>query len=170
MIAATDIDLDAEPDEGTAAEIAAAKDALDDARKKAQRTEQDAEHASREAEEKLQNARRFDERRNFREAAPLVESALEIHRRILGKENLDYSKNLGWLGGLYRRLSNYDRAELAYNQGLSILERLVGQEDPKGFDRTLGRHAAAHVEEIGRLAAVQLDDVHGGHGQPGPVD
>ena len=29
--------------------------------------------------------------------------------------------------------------------------------------------AAADVEEIGRLAAVVLDDVHGAHGQPGPV-
>ncbi len=33
-----------------------------------------------------------------------------------------------------------------------------------------GRGAAADVEEVGRLATVQFDDVHGGHGQAGAVD
>ena len=32
------------------------------------------------------------------------------------------------------------------------------------------RDGAADVEEIGRLGAVKLDDVHGGHGQAGAVD
>ena len=31
------------------------------------------------------------------------------------------------------------------------------------------RRAAAHVEEVGRLAAVQLDDVHRRHGEAGAV-
>ena len=31
-------------------------------------------------------------------------------------------------------------------------------------------HVTADVEEGGRVTAVQLDDVHGGHGQAGPVD
>ena len=31
-------------------------------------------------------------------------------------------------------------------------------------------HTAAHIQEVGRLSPVQLDDVHGGHGQPGSVD
>ena len=31
-------------------------------------------------------------------------------------------------------------------------------------------HVTANVEEVGRVPAVQLDDVHGGHGQAGPVD
>ena len=30
--------------------------------------------------------------------------------------------------------------------------------------------AAADVEEVGRLAAVELDDVHGRHGEAGAVD
>ena len=34
----------------------------------------------------------------------------------------------------------------------------------------LGGRAAADVKEIGRLAAVELDDVHGGHGEAGTVD
>ena len=30
-------------------------------------------------------------------------------------------------------------------------------------------HVAAHIEEVGRLAPVELNDVHGRHGQPGTV-
>ena len=30
-------------------------------------------------------------------------------------------------------------------------------------------NAAADVQEVGRLAAVQLDDVHGGHGEASSV-
>src|SRR6185503_1039875 len=42
-------------------------------------------------------------------------------------------------------------------------------EDPEGVLDLLGRGAAADVEEVGRLAARELDDVHGGHGQAGAV-
>jgi hypothetical protein len=35
---------------------------------------------------------------------------------------------------------------------------------------TARRGAAADIEEVGRLAAVQLDDVHGRHRQAGAVD
>jgi len=53
VLAAKDIDLDAEPDEGGAAELAAAKDAFYSALKNAEKAEQDADEASRLAEEKL---------------------------------------------------------------------------------------------------------------------
>ena len=33
----------------------------------------------------------------------------------------------------------------------------------------VGSGTAANVEEVGRGAAVQLDDVHGGHGKPGSI-
>jgi len=53
VLATEDIDLDAEPEEGKAGEIAAALDALDNARKKAIEMEKEAEKAAEEAEEKL---------------------------------------------------------------------------------------------------------------------
>ena len=46
----------------------------------------------------------------------------------------------------------------------------VGEQDPEGRGHPLLGGAAAHVQEVGRLAAVVLDDVHGGHGQAGAVD
>src|SRR5439155_2041249 len=50
------------------------------------------------------------------------------------------------------------------------LHRRVTQNDfERGGDLLLGR-AAADVEEIRRLAALQLDDVHRRHGETGAVD
>src|SRR6266404_3097225 len=49
------------------------------------------------------------------------------------------------------------------------LHARIGREDAERVLDLLGGGPAAHVEEVGRLAAGQLDDVHGGHRQPGPV-
>jgi amino acid transporter len=54
VLAAEDIDLDAEPEEGEAGEMAALFDALTDARKKAAMAEKEAKEASALAEEKMQ--------------------------------------------------------------------------------------------------------------------
>src|SRR5471032_2997234 len=45
----------------------------------------------------------------------------------------------------------------------------VFQHDLEGFGDFLSRGAAAYVQEVGWLAAEQLDGVHGGHGQAGAV-
>ncbi len=54
VMAAEDIDLDAEPEEGTANEIAEALDALENAKKSARKAEKDAEEAAGIAEQKMQ--------------------------------------------------------------------------------------------------------------------
>ena len=50
------------------------------------------------------------------------------------------------------------------------LDVLVRHQDAEGVLDLLGVGAAADVEEVGRLAAGQLDDVHRRHGQAGAVD
>jgi len=57
VLAAEDIDLDAEPEEGKAGEAAEALDALTDAEKKAEETEKAAVEAAEKADEKLQEMR-----------------------------------------------------------------------------------------------------------------
>ncbi len=49
------------------------------------------------------------------------------------------------------------------------LDRGIAGDDPEGVDDLLGIRAAADVEEVGRLAAVVLDEVHRRHRQAGAV-
>jgi len=63
VLAAEDIDLQAEPEAGTAGEMAAARDAQDDADKKAREAQKDAENALRVAEGAKEKIRVFDETR-----------------------------------------------------------------------------------------------------------
>ncbi|GAB1395635.1 hypothetical protein MASR1M65_04120 [Saprospiraceae bacterium] len=60
----------------------------------------------------------------------------------------------------------HDAAEDVDEDALHV--RVRG-DDLEGFGHLLLRRAAADVEEVGRLRAVELDDVHGGHRQPGAV-
>ena len=46
----------------------------------------------------------------------------------------------------------------------------VVQDDAEGCQHLVGLGTAADVQEVGRLAAGELDEVHGGHRQAGPVD
>ncbi len=55
VLAAEDIDLDAEPEEGKAGEVAAALDALADAEKKAREAQKEADKSAKTAEEKLRD-------------------------------------------------------------------------------------------------------------------
>jgi len=61
ILAAEDIDLQAEPEAGTAGEMAAARDAKDDADKKARDAQKDAEKAQRAAEAAKEKIRMFNE-------------------------------------------------------------------------------------------------------------
>ena len=61
----------------------------------------------------------------------------------------------------------HDAAEDVDQNGLHIF---VAQHDLEGFRYLLGGGAAAHVQKVGRLAAIELDGVHGRHGQPRAID
>src|SRR5690606_11858368 len=50
------------------------------------------------------------------------------------------------------------------------LHALVLEHDLEGFGDLFSRGAATDVQEVGRLAAEQLDGVHGRHGQTGAID
>ena len=80
ILAAEDIDLDAEPEEGKAAEMATALDALADAKQKAEKAERDAEEAAEtlaEAEKALSRARADAGPGSDRETMGRVEKAVQ---------------------------------------------------------------------------------------------
>lgn len=45
----------------------------------------------------------------------------------------------------------------------------IGGDDFEGFFDLIGSSAATYVQEVGRLAAVEFDDIHCGHGETSAV-
>src|SRR5690606_15373514 len=64
-------------------------------------------------------------------------------------------------------VASHDAAEDVDKDPLDVR---VGQNDLERFGHLFLGRAAANVEEVGRFAAVMLDDVHRRHGQSGTVD
>ena len=50
------------------------------------------------------------------------------------------------------------------------LDARVGGNDAEGLVDALLLDSATQIKEVGRLATLKLDDVHGRHGQAGTVD
>src|SRR5690606_41224522 len=63
-------------------------------------------------------------------------------------------------------VATYNAAKDVDQDGLYF--RVFEDDAETGFHR-LGIGGTAYVQEVGRLAAAQLDHVHGGHGQAGAV-
>ncbi len=60
--------------------------------------------------------------------------------------------------------------DAAENVDQDSFDLVVGEDDLEGFRDTFDGGAAPDIEEVGRLTAVVLDDVHGCHGQAGTID
>jgi CHAT domain-containing protein/Tfp pilus assembly protein PilF len=73
---------------------------------------------------KLQRASRYDE------ALPLVERALEIREKILGRDHLDVAEALHGLAVLYLIKDEYAKAEPLYQRALAVYEKALGPEHP----------------------------------------
>ena len=85
VLAAEHIDLDAEPEDGEAAEIAAAMDDMADAQKRARAAENDAEAAALEAERLLDEFRRAVEDRSDPEAIDKIRTQMDRARNAAAK-------------------------------------------------------------------------------------
>jgi hypothetical protein len=67
---------------------------------------------------------------------------------------------------LRHAVAAYDAPEDVHQYGRHLG---VAEDDAEGLLHTPGAGRAANIEEVGRVGPRQLDDVHGGHGQPRPV-
>src|SRR5690606_18955183 len=63
-------------------------------------------------------------------------------------------------------IATHDAAEDVHQDGFHVG---ILQHDLEGFRHLLCRGTATDVQEVGRLAAEQLDGVHGGHRQASTV-
>ena len=82
----------------------------------------------------------------------------ERHRQLHGFHGIDDA------GG--DDVAFHDAAENIHQDGFHIA---VGHEDLKGFRDLFLRGAAADIEEVGWVAAMIFDDIHGGHREAGAV-
>lgn len=66
----------------------------------------------------------------YGEAEPLLRSALESRRRLLGREHLEVAETLERLGVLLDKKGDYAGAEALLQETLDLRQRLLGQEHP----------------------------------------
>src|SRR5690606_21090864 len=89
--------------------------------------------------------------------------ALQAH----GNGHLDLADvHVGIHNALGHAVAAHDTAEDVHQDGFHAG---VLQDDAEGLLHAGRIGGAAHIEEVGGLPAAELDDVHGGHGQPGTV-
>ncbi|MEM9064394.1 MAG: serine/threonine-protein kinase [Planctomycetota bacterium] len=71
-----------------------------------------------------------------------AERLVEDKRRVLGAEHISLAVSLRTLGKIHQGLSDYESAELAFDEALRIQTAVLGAEDPE---------AAATLVDIGRI-------------------
>src|SRR6185437_16902475 len=64
------------------------------------------------------------------------------------------------------QIATHDPAEDVHQDGADLR---IGEDELECRGDAFGGSASAHVQEIRRLPAVQLDQIHGRHRQPGAV-
>jgi CHAT domain-containing protein/tetratricopeptide (TPR) repeat protein len=67
---------------------------------------------------------------DYKAAEPYYKQALEIRKKALGEEHLDYASSLNNLGILYYEMGDYKAAEPYYKQSLEIYKKALGEEHP----------------------------------------
>lgn len=67
----------------------------------------------------------------YRDAEPLLRSALAERRQLLGNDHLDVARSLASLGSLMRDRSDYDQAIAAYEEAISIMQKHVPATNPE---------------------------------------
>ncbi|MCP4442918.1 MAG: tetratricopeptide repeat protein [Aureispira sp.] len=80
---------------------------------------------------------------NYEEALPLYTQALNIKKKVLGKERPDFAAELSSLAALHEVMGNYEEALPLYTQATNILEKLLGKEHPH-FATSLNNLAALY--------------------------
>ena len=66
----------------------------------------------------------------YKEARGLIESSLELSRKVLGEEHPDTAGSLNNLAGLYESQGRYEEAEPLYAQALRISVKVLREEHP----------------------------------------
>ncbi len=99
-----------------------------------------------EAQKAFDEGQRLKEARQYAEALPLVERALELREAVLGKKHSDVARCLYLLGDVYRQQRDYPRAEFFLQRALGVQEVVLGNNHPE---------VAASLQQLATLFSVQ---------------
>lgn len=69
--------------------------------------------------------------KKFPEAESLIQAALNIYERVIGKENTLYAAVLNTQGALYFEMGNYQKSKEAYQEALDICAQKLGKDHPE---------------------------------------
>jgi CHAT domain-containing protein/Tfp pilus assembly protein PilF len=90
----------------------------------------DTDRALHDARKRFEEALKLQRARNYDEALPLAESALEIRERLLGSEHPDVAAAINSLAGIYNGEGEYVKAAALYKRALDIREKALGNDHP----------------------------------------
>ena len=68
---------------------------------------------------------------DYAKAEPLLKEALEIRRKVLGREHPDTATSLNNLAELYQAMGDYAKAEPLFKEALEICQKVLGPEHPE---------------------------------------
>jgi tetratricopeptide (TPR) repeat protein len=70
------------------------------------------------------------EKKNYAEAATLLESLLTLRRKTFGSEDIRTADTLLGLANVFHALGQYEKVEPLYLEGLTIKEKVLGPSNP----------------------------------------
>jgi CHAT domain-containing protein/tetratricopeptide (TPR) repeat protein len=88
-----------------------------------------------------------------REAVPLAERALVLHKQVLGEKHPNYAGSLINLAALYESMGDYAKAEPLFRQAPAIVRQVLGDKHP--FFATSLNNLAALYESMGDYAKAE---------------
>ncbi|BAZ42612.1 peptidase-like protein [Calothrix sp. NIES-4101] len=110
-----------------------------------------------------QQAFKLHEQGKYAEAISLMERAIAVFERIMGKENPVVGINLTGLAVFYQSQRDYPQAEALYLRSIAILEKAFGRENPNiavslnqlaGFYTLRGNYSQAEASYL-RIVAIR---------------
>ena len=98
----------------------------------------------------------YNQKKN-KEALKLLNEVLEIDKKTVGLDHIDYGATLNALAGNYIQLGNYDKAKKLLDQSFKIVEKFINTH-PFEYVMTLNNLAVIHKLTGNYVEAIRLNE------------
>ena len=97
----------------------------------------------------------------YLDAAPLLEQACAIRKKVLGSKHPRYATSLNNLAMLYQKMNDFARAEQLFQQTRGIAKDVLGDKHPN-YATILGDRRKRTYRDIGLFGFWSIVDSNGG--------